>query len=315
MRKGRGLSFFYYFCICIKFFVMDIKEIKEEWNAKLLDTLKALIDICHRHNLRYYCCGGTAIGAVRHHGMIPWDDDIDVMMPRPDYDRLLEIAKNEMPLVGQGEGNKYEIITPYNSKDYPLYFAKISDTTTTIVEERERPCVIGLYVDIFPIDATDDDTATAIHTKARYAKLLNKLNAVSTHNTFSEYIALLRSPKEWGRFAIKTAAWFCHSTIRKALISKMDAISHSYDYDTAKNVAVHTGSYGQREVFPKEWLGKGSIHKFEDIEVVLPELYDIYLRHFFNDYMQLPPIEERTEKHNRAYVNLKRRETIGDITL
>ncbi len=293
---------------------MDIKEIKEEWNARLMDNLKAFIDICRRHNLRWYCCGGTSIGAVRHNGIIPWDDDIDVMMPRPDYDRLLEIAKTEMPHMRNGKSNnKYEIITPYNNGDYPLYFSKISDTTTTIVEERERPCVIGLYVDIFPLDATDDDTATAIRTKARYSKLLNKLNAVSTRNTFGEYIALLKTPKEWGRFAIKTVACFCRSTIRKALIRKMDAISHRFDFETAKNVAVHTGSYGQREVFPKEWLGNGSIHKFENIEVVLPEQYDIYLRHFFNDYMQLPPVEQRIEKHNRAYVNLNRREAIEDI--
>lgn len=307
---------------------MDIKDIKEEWNLKLMDTLKAFIDICRRHNLRWYCCGGTSIGAVRHNGLIPWDDDIDVMMPRPDYDRLLEIAKSEMPHLRHGSGNgkdgtngkgedrennRYEIITPYNDSDYPLYFAKISDTTTTVVEERERPCVIGLFVDIFPIDATDDDTAAAVRTKARYAKLLNKLNAVSTRNTFIEYISLLKNTKEWGRFAIKTAAWLCRGTIRKALIRKMDAISHRYDYETAKNVAVHTGSYGAKEVFPKEWLGKGCIHKFEDIEVVLPEQYDVYLRHFFNDYMQLPPVEQRIEKHNRAYVNLSCREAIEDI--
>lgn len=285
---------------------MDFKEIKSEWNAKLMDTLKAFIGICDRHGLRYYCCGGTAIGAVRHNGIIPWDDDIDVMMPRPDYDRLLALAQQE-------DLGKYEIITPYNNSDYPLYFAKISDTTTTIVEERERPCVIGLFVDIFPLDATDSDTDTARQTKAHYAKLLNRLNAVSTRNTFHEYIALLKDKKEWGRFAIKTVAWFCRSAVRRRLISQMDAISHRYDYDTAVNVAVHTGSYGMKEVFPKEWLGKGSTHKFEDIEVILPEKYDIYLRHFFNDYMQLPPAEQRIEKHHRAYVNLHKRLSIADI--
>lgn len=285
---------------------MDIKDIKEEWNRRLTDTLKAFIDICRRHNLRYYCCGGTAIGAVRHNGIIPWDDDIDVMMPRPDYDRLLQLAQEET-------FGKYEIITPYNNSSYPLYFAKISDTTTTIVEERERPCVIGLYVDIFPLDATDDDVATAKQTKKRYAKLLNRLNAVSTHNTFGEYMALLKNKKEWGRFAIKTIAWFCRGTVRRKLIMQMDSISHRYDFNTARNVAVHTGSYGLREVFPKEWLGKGSMHKFEDLEVVLPEQYDTYLRHFFNDYMQFPPVEQRIEKHHRAYVNLHERLPIEDI--
>ena len=62
---------------------MDIKNIKKEWNATILDILKAFIEICNKYHLRYYCCAGTAIGAARHHGMIPWDDDIDVLMPRP----------------------------------------------------------------------------------------------------------------------------------------------------------------------------------------------------------------------------------------
>ena len=68
---------------------MDIKNIKKEWNATILDILKAFIEICNKYHLRYYCCAGTAIGAARHHGMIPWDDDIDVLMPRPDYDRFM----------------------------------------------------------------------------------------------------------------------------------------------------------------------------------------------------------------------------------
>ena len=143
---------------------MDIKKVKDRWNATILDILKAFMQICDKHGLRYYCCAGTAIGAVRHHGIIPWDDDIDVIMPRPDYDQ-------------------------------------------------------------------------------------------------------------------------------------------------ARNVQVYTGSYGYKEVFPKEWLGDGKMFPFEDTEVPLPQEYDKYLRHFFGDYMQLPPVEQRVEKHHRAYVNLDRKET------
>ena len=286
--------------------IMDIKNIKQRWNATILDILKAFIDICKRHDLTFYCCAGTAIGAVRHHGIIPWDDDIDVIMPRPDYDRLLETSKSE-------DWGKYELVTPYDRDDYPLYFSKISDRTTTLVEERERPCVIGLFVDIFPLDATDDDLDEAKRLKDRYTKVINRLNAVSTHNTFAEYISLLADPKEWGRFAIKTAAYFFRSPIRRRLLAQMDAISHLYDYDKAKNVQVYTGSYGYRETFPKAWLGRGKMFKFEDIEVPLPEEYDKYLRHFFGDYMQLPPVEQRIEKHHRAYLNMDRRESIEEI--
>lgn len=285
---------------------MDIKNIKTEWNRTILDALKALISICEKHQLRYYCCAGTAIGAVRHHGIIPWDDDIDVIMPRPDYDRLLEIAKQE-------NWGKYELVTPFNTDAYPLYFSKIVNRETTLIEERDRPCVLGLYVDIFPLDATDDDREKALALFDKNAKIINRLNAVSTHNRFVDYITLLGSTKTWGRFAIKTLAFFFRQSIRRRLLRQLDEIAHRYDFDTAKNVLVYTGSYGHREVFPKAWLGKGKAFPFEDTTVLLPEEYDKYLRNFFGDYMQLPPEEQRVEKHLRAYLNMERRETLEEI--
>lgn len=296
----------HYLCLCIIAIMMDIKDIKKEWNATILDILKAFMKICKDNELTYYCCAGTAIGAVRHHGIIPWDDDIDVIMPRPDYDRLLEIAKT-------ANFGKYEIITPYDDETYPLYFSKLSNRNTTLIEDRQIPCVIGLYVDIFPLDATDDDVAKAKRLKDRYTKIINRLNAVSTHNTFGEYLSLLKKKEEWGRFAIKTLAFFCRSAMRRHLIRQMDRLSHLYDYDKAKNVQVYTGSYGHREVFPKSWLGKGKEFPFEDTTVLLPECYDEYLRHFFNDYMQFPPVEQRIEKHNRAYLNIHKKETREEI--
>ena len=285
---------------------MDIKPIKQEWNTIILDTLKAFMAICERHGLTYYGCAGTAIGAVRHHGIIPWDDDIDVIMPRPDYDRLQAIAKTE-------DWGKYELITPYDDDTYPLSFSKISNRETTLVEERRIPCVIGLYVDIFPLDATADDVPTAERLKDRYAKLANRLNAISTHNTFGEYLSLLTKRKEWGRFVVKTLAFFCRSALRHRLLRQMDALSRRYDYDKAHNVQVYMGSYGHREVFPKTWLGKGKKFPFEDTAIPLPEAYDEYLRHFFGDYMLFPPDEQRIEKHHRAYLNIHRKERREEI--
>lgn len=285
---------------------MDIKDIKTEWNATILDILKAFMRICEEHGLRYYCCAGTAIGAVRHHGIIPWDDDIDVIMPRPDYDRLLELAKTS-------DFGKYELITPYSDESYPYYFSKIANKHTTLIEDKRIPCVIGLYVDIFPLDATDDDEAKAMRLKDKYTKIINRLKAISTHNTFGEYLSLLLDKHGWGRFAIKTLAFFYRSAVRCHLIRQMDRLSHLYDYDTAKNVQVYTGSYGHREVFPKAWLGNGKSFSFEDTTVLLPENYDEYLRHFFNDYMQFPPVEQRIEKHERAYLDITRRQPVEEI--
>ena len=285
---------------------MDINDIKKEWNATIMGVFKAFIGLCERHGLTYYCCAGTAIGAVRHHGIIPWDDDIDVIMPRPDYDRLLEIGQH-------ADLGDYELITPYGNPAYPLYFSKLADKRTTLVEDSHIPCVTGLYIDIFPLDATDDDVEEAKRLKRKYTKIINRLNAISTHNSFFEYISLLAKPAEWGRFAVKTAAFFARRRLRRALIGQMDAISHKYGYASARNVQVYTGSYGMREVFPKEWLGKGAAFTFEGVTVRLPEQYDTYLRHFFGDYMQLPPVEQRTGKHSRFYINLSRRETMAEV--
>ena len=272
---------------------MDIKDIKKEWNATILDILKAFIEICKTHNLRYYCCAGTAIGAARHHGMIPWDDDIDVLMPRPDYDRLLEIAKHE-------DFGKYEVVTPYNDETYPLYFSKLVNRETTLIEEKERPCIIGLYVDIFPLDGTDDDIDKAKALYRKYSKTINRLNAVTTHNTFGDYISLLFNKATWGRFSIKTLAFFCRSKMRHHLIHQ-------------KNVLVNTGSYPYKEIFPKEWLGNGKEFPFEDTTVLLPAEADKYLRHFFGDYMKYPPVEQRVEKHLRYYLNMKKRDNWEEI--
>lgn len=285
---------------------MDVKDVKERWNATLVEILKEFIGICEKNGLTYYCCAGSAIGAVRHNGIIPWDDDIDVLMPRPDYDRLLEIARH-------ADFGKYEIISPYNNDSYPLYFSKMSDRTTTLIEDRHIPCVIGLYIDIFPVDGTDDDVEKAKRLKAKYTKIVNRLNAVSTHNTFGEYISLLANPKEWGRFAIKTLAWFARGTVRRHLIAQMDEISRRYDYDKAENVLLYSGTYGFKDIFPKEWLGKGREFPFESLNVLLPEQYDKYLRQVYGDYMQLPPEDQRVAIHHRAYLNMDRKETREEI--
>ena len=88
------------------------KELQPKWNAVIVDVFAAFIRICEQYGLRYFCAGGTAIGAVRHQGMIPWDDDIDVFMPRPDYDRFLALAALSMQCTHNAA----------RKRTYPLHF-------------------------------------------------------------------------------------------------------------------------------------------------------------------------------------------------
>ena len=276
------------------------KELQPRWNAVIIDVLSVFIRICKAQGLRYFCAGGTAIGAVRHQGMIPWDDDIDVFMPRPDYDRFLALAAHSMP-----EG--YEVLSPYATKDYPMYFAKMCNARTTLLENERIPCVFGLYIDIFPLDGACDDVETCYWEKRRFKRLMNKLEAVSTHNSFGEYVGLLTKRREWGRFAVKTVAFCCRSWLRRWLLKQMDSIAYGHDYALSSRVVTYSGAYQRQEIYPKAWLETPQMFAFEGLMVNLPHDYDAYLRHFFGDYMTLPPVEQRASHHQKVFFDLDKR--------
>ena len=261
---------------------------------------KDFIDTCEKYNLRYFGIGGTGIGALRHKGFIPWDDDIDVFMPRPDYDRFLALAAHSMP-----EG--YEVLSPYATKDYPMYFAKMCNARTTLLENERIPCVFGLYIDIFPLDGACDDVETCYREKRRFKRLMNKLEAVSTHNSFGEYVGLLTKRREWGRFAVKTVAFCCRSWLRRWLLKQMDGIAYGHDYALSSRVVTYSGAYQRQEIYPKAWLETPQMFVFEGLMVNLPHDYDAYLRHFFGDYMTLPPVEQRASHHQKVFFDLDKR--------
>lgn len=117
-----------------------MEEDKLKYKEILCNTMKSFINICKEHNLQYYACAGTCLGAIRHKGMIPWDDDIDVLMPRSDYDKFLALKQKL-------QGTGYEIVDS-NNQFYNQWFAKFSDANTTIVEITDFPIVFGVYDNI-----------------------------------------------------------------------------------------------------------------------------------------------------------------------
>ena len=277
-----------------------------KWNAIILGILKKLISICEEHHIDYYCCGGTAIGAVRHHGMIPWDDDIDVFMPRPDYDRFIAICQ-------QTDLGDFELLTPYNKDNYFMYFSKLCKKGTTILERHDTPCVFGLFVDIFPLDGTAENMQEAIRLKRRFTKIQNRLAAISAHYTFGEYLQLLLTPHEWGRFCHKTRGFLGRKSYRKKLLRMMDEICYKHPFGSTSRVVVYCGIYGDKEIYPREWVSKAVKFPFEGLEVCLSGGYDHYLRHFFGDYMQLPPVEKRESHHFKEYFNMDAEEPVAEV--
>ena len=272
------------------------EEERKRWNDILMGCLHKFIELCEEHQLTYFCLGGTVIGAVRHGGMIPWDDDIDVGMPRPDYDRFLQLCKT----IDLGH---YELDTP-EMKGYPFFFAKFCDKDTSLIEIENVPCLYGINIDIFPIDGTSSDLAEAKRETKAFKHITNKLDATLAHLTFKEYIRLLFQPKEWGRMAYQTVAFlFGRETIRKRIIRKLNAIVSAHDYSTATYVS----NYAFLWVQPKEWFTTVTKKTFEGTEVNLPGGYHNYLTDIFGDYMQLPPEKERVSLHHHAYVDLYKR--------
>lgn len=279
---------------------------QKRWNEIITDILREFIVICKENNLRYYTSGGTALGAVRHNGIIPWDDDIDVNMPRPDYERFLEICRN------RDMGN-YEIITVYNNPDYPLYFSKMCNKNTTLIEDSDTLCVMGLYIDIFPLDATADDLEEAYRMMCHFQKIKNRLEAISTHISFWRYLGLLSKPHDWGRFVYKTIGFFARKHYRHGLLKKLDSIAKSHNYEDAKNVMLYPGAYGRRDIYNKEWFANDVQLPFEGMMVSVPKCYDKYLTHLFGDYMQFPPEEERKSRHTKVYYNYDERLSLNEI--
>lgn len=276
------------------------REERDRWNDILRRCLQKFIEICDEHGLRYLCVGGTVIGTVRHNGLIPWDDDIDVAMPRPDYERFCQLCRT-IDLGG------FELVDT-NTPGYPCYFAKFCDANTSLIEIAEVPCLYGVYIDVFPFDGTAPDVEDAKRQILYFKRWSNKLNAVLTHLSLKEYLKLALSPGEWGRMAIQTLCVLTgREWVRRLIVRKLDSIAATYPYETAQNVAVLSGAWGIKEICSKEWVEPSVKHDFEGMQVNIPGNYDAYLTHLYGNYMQLPPEEKRVSHHRHAFVDLYKR--------
>jgi lipopolysaccharide cholinephosphotransferase len=247
-----------------------------------LDILKHFKKYCNEHNLTFYLAYGTLLGAVRHKGFIPWDDDIDVIMPRPDYDYLIE---NYVDPTG-----KYSFICFENNKNYYLPFGKIMDNRTVLDEHFRCNCLLGVYIDVYPIDACPKGCLTKEVDKARrFFSWAHELT-YKQNDTFKEKLAITglniisfwaSTPYLMGRM-VKTA--------RK-----------TGSYDTAERVGILSGSLGNLPM-GKKLLGKPIDMAFEDTQMPIPRGYDEILKGWYGDYMKLPPENKRTTTHTKHTV-------------
>lgn len=250
-----------------------------------LEVLKRIAEICEEQKLRYCLVFGTLIGAVRHHGFIPWDDDIDIAMPRPDYEKLVtyctEHEKELYPL---------KLMNYRTNKDYIYPISRLCDTRYYIDYKGAVQYGLGLFVDIYPMDGCGN-------TKEEQDALVKKNNFLVSAVYQSGQKKFEASKTSILRTPIKLAL-YCYSKLMgpRYFIKKLEknSLQHSFESNELVNCTIWDGlGYGYKKSYFEDTI----LMPFEDAEFRVPREYDEMLRQYYGDYMQLPPEEERVGHH------------------
>ena len=278
---------------------------KIKYKKILLDTLKYFISICEKNELTYYIAAGSTLGVVRHHDMIPWDDDIDVYMPRDDYNKFLSL-RNSI------NNKQYEIVSLSN-KGYYLPFAKIVNLNTTIWEYKQFPFIIGIFIDIFPLDRINANKEETIKLVKQYkSKFYNYLRGIKKH-TMKDFIKSLKDCDIKSFLNSILDITYYRINNKRYLYSFLDYEKQLNNSEKGDYLVAFGGSYGVKEIYKREWFLNSIEADFADIKVKIPKGYDEYLTYLYGDYMKLPPIDKRISRHCQYYINIDCRKTINEI--
>jgi lipopolysaccharide cholinephosphotransferase len=242
--------------------------------------------ICDENNIKYFIIAGTLLGAVRHGGFIPWDDDMDVGMLREDYEKFLKVAKTEL-------GEDFFLQTPETDKNYGLPFAKILLNGTLLVEATAGSnAKKGIFVDVFPFDvAPQNDADRENHNKKTYfykRLLLAKLN----YNVCAKNDYVKRAVY----FALKIMSGFYS---HDKLVNKLEGEITRYNNQKTEDIVNIGGAYGyKKETIKADWVRDTVEIPFEDMTISAPVDYIKYLETFYGDYMTPPPEDKRYNRHS-----------------
>lgn len=272
--------------------VEPTKEQLQTMKELEVQMLSAFVEVCRKLSLRYYLVGGTLLGAVRHQGFIPWDDDIDVAMPREDYEVFLREGQKHLP-------EYYFLQCLRTDPAYTMNFAKIRDSRTTFVEfaVRKYPMNHGLFIDIFPLDAYPDEEK-AQKTMDLHQKIFKYRTRAAVEVPKS---AKHSFPVELGLNTIAALTCLPYPRYRKALEAREKLQSSASGGEIWAN---YCGAWGKKEIMPAAWYGRGVELTFEGLTVMGPEHWDKWLTQVYGNYMQLPPVEKRVGHHYAEVIDL-----------
>ena len=282
----------------------------DEWNVKplqkaILDVFREFEKLCERHGLRYFAIGGTALGAVRHHGFIPWDDDMDVAMPRKDYNKFVDIANKELPahlrFCRGGE-------TPLS----PIYFGRIVDMHEGMVERlRSETCLnltVPPFLDIFVLEGLPE----FVTDMKKWWRGHRLLRICQTYRYPKSTLSGFARKSIRGIFSFMfckmfgfVLSWFYPATKSSEEMMKLfDAYFMRWPYDSAQMIVEPAFfRFKTSRMFPRIVFEPAKCMPFEGGEIRVPSKVEEYLAQYFGDYMKLPPPEHRIPEHafKRAY--------------
>ena len=256
--------------------LQELKEIE-------FDLLKKFRSFCEENGIRYFLAYGTLLGAIRYKGFIPWDDDVDVLVPREDYGKLISLFK---------DSEQYQLFSYERNKNYCYPFAKLCNMSTRKVEFNiDNGIELGVDMDIFPLDHWDDDFEKAKN-EAKCIKRnifylgLSKYNKVDADNLLKRFVkgCLIFITKLFGS---------------KHFINKIEKVTWKNNQNESRYIGAKSWCvYGERGIIPKEAFSKAIEIEFEGEKFLAPVGYDTYLTCLYGDYLPEPPKEKQKTHHN-----------------
>ena len=254
--------------------------LSDEIKAIQLEILSAIDAFCRQNVLRYSLAYGTLIGAVRHKGYIPWDDDIDLLMPRPDYDKFLETFHSE----------QCEVLDLSKSNVCVETFTKVCRKGTVMVDRELGRALWGVNVDIFPIDGAPESGL-----EDYFAAMCRKREWISRLCPFYKVV---------GKNKLRWFVKYCLKRLRYPRLgncadvkSAINADLRTCRFEESPLAGAYFGDDEIREFMPREWFETYSELEFEGKIFPVIAHYDDYLKRLYGDYMQLPPEEQRVTHH------------------